>query len=677
MIAGTTLVEMLAARRNDARTITYLTGEEQRRETAFAELQSAALGILRHLQAFGLRAGDELILFTGNNEQFLDGFWACLLGGIVPVPVAVGISDDHRDKLLKIFQQLQRNPAIYTEQGQLSRLREYARTTGQTAVFEALEKRSLAVERIADVSQPGIPTTVSADDVAFIQFSSGSTSEPKGVLLTHRNVLANIRDIVDTANFSDQDRSLSWMPLTHDMGLIGFHLCMLGSGISHTIMDTRLFSRRPLLWLREASTSGATLLSSPNFGYKHFLKVYEAKGCDGLDLSRVRLLFNGAEPISVPLCARFLDAMEEHGLARHTMYPVYGLAEASLAVSFPAPGTPYRSVCVNRHSLQIGRAPEAAEQGTRDALELMVVGRPLGHCEVRIADDGDQRLADGAVGHVQIRGGNVTSGYYGGQHTQPFTPDGWLRTGDLGFFSGGELVITGRHKEIIFANGQNYYPSDIESIAATFAGFELGKVVAAASGAATRSSPGAPAETGTRPLHDHADEDELLLFVLHRDSLEDFLPVANRLRRCITEHTALQVAHVLPVRAIPKTTSGKLQRGRLAAAYEAGEYDDVIAAIDALREEHHGGLPEDEDRTEWTLRMICASIITDRQIRVDDDFFDLGISSLALAQIYERIDEEYPGRLDIEDLFNLPSIRAIAEHLNATVAPHDPGERGK
>ena len=189
------------------------------------------------------------------------------------------------------------------------------------------------MERIADVSQPGTPHSVTAADPAFIQFSSGSTSEPKGVLLTHANVLANIRDIVATANFTDRDRSLSWMPLTHDMGLIGFHLCMLASGISHILMDTRLFSRRPLLWLKEASASGATLLSSPNFGYKHFLKVYEAKGGDGLDLSRVRLLFNGAEPISVPLCDRFLDAMAPHGLVRHAMYPVYGLAEASLAVA--------------------------------------------------------------------------------------------------------------------------------------------------------------------------------------------------------------------------------------------------------------------------------------------------------------------------------------------------------
>ena len=138
MITGSTLVEILAARRGDARAITYLTGEEQRREVSFADLHSAALGILKHFQDFGLHPGDELILFTPNNEQFLDGFWACLLGGIVPVPVAVGISDDHRDKLLRIFRQLRHNPAIYTEQGQMSRLRDYAQASGQTDIFEVL-----------------------------------------------------------------------------------------------------------------------------------------------------------------------------------------------------------------------------------------------------------------------------------------------------------------------------------------------------------------------------------------------------------------------------------------------------------------------------------------------------------------------------------------------------------
>ena len=260
-----TLVEVLAARSDSNRRIRYLNGQDDRRDVYFGELRAAALGVLFHLQAFGAKPGDRVILHTSSNEQFIDGFWACLLGGLVPVPVAVGISDDHRQKLLQVFSVLDK-PVVYTEAGQLARLRDYAQSGNSADLIDALARRSLIVERVNDISRPGLEHRVTADDIAFIQFSSGSTSAPKGVQLTHRNLLTNIAAMIAGGRFTDQDVSLSWMPLTHDMGLIGFHLCMFSANIEHTIMDTRLFSRRPLLWLEEASRIGATLLSSPNFG---------------------------------------------------------------------------------------------------------------------------------------------------------------------------------------------------------------------------------------------------------------------------------------------------------------------------------------------------------------------------------------------------------------------------
>lgn len=644
-----TLTKALDARAAGRHNVTYIAGEEQRRTIAIGELRRTALGVLRHFQDFGMKAGDELIIFTSSNEQFIDCFWACLLGGIVPVPVAVGISDDHRHKLLKIFRQL-KSPWVYTELAQLQRLQEFAAETGRTPDYEAMSARSLYVEKLTSLEGAGEPRDAKPGDVAFIQFSSGSTSDPKGVVLTHANVIANIRGIVECAQFTEEDVSLSWMPLTHDMGLIGFHLCMMSAGIEHTIMDTRLFSRRPLLWLKEASERGATLLSSPNFGYKHFLKVFESEGLDGLDLSKVRLIFNGAEPISVALCDRFLAAMAPFGLRRNAMYPVYGLAEASLAVSFPPPGREYRTVGVDRKSLAVGGGFRPAPAGSRAALELMQLGTAVGGCRLRIAGDEDRPLADGTVGHIQIRGDNVTAGYYGGAHPGSFTADGWLRTGDIGFLLDGELVVTGRHKELIFSNGENCYPHDLENIAETEAGIELGKVAVA----------------GAR--RGNVDEDELLVFVLHRGSLEDFIPLANRVRRRITEQTALQVSHVLPVRNIPKTTSGKIQRGLLARSYEDGEFDAVLKEIDGMRLEHHDPALESETDVQPLLKRVFATVITDRRVGVDDDFFNIGISSIALAQIFERIDEEYPGLLDIEDLFDKTSIRAIAAHLESRLA---------
>lgn len=642
-----TLVDVLATRRGSKHRIHYLDGQDDRRAVTFGGLRTAALGVLFHLQACGAQPGDRVILHTSSNEQFIDGFWACLLGGLVPVPVAVGISDDHRQKLLQIFSTLG-NPLVYTEDGQRTRLQDYASASGATPLVDALNKRSLFVERVTDISRPGWEHPATADDVAFIQFSSGSTSTPKGVVLTHRNVLTNIHAIIERGLFSERDVSLSWMPLTHDMGLIGFHLCMLAANIEHTIMDTRLFSRRPLLWLEEASRIGATLLSSPNFGYKHFLKLYEAKGLDGLDLSRVRLLFNGAEPISVPLCERFMKEMQRFGLAQTAMYPVYGLAEASLAVSLPEPGQPYHSVTVERASLAVGHPAVPIPRGSARGLELMVVGKPIRDCEVRVADDEDRPLATGTVGHLQIRGGNVTSGYVGlPKEQQPLTADGWLRTGDLGFLTvpEGELVITGRQKEIIFVNGQNYYPHDLEGIAEQHAGVELGKIAAA----------------GSRKAN--GEEEELLLFLLSRGSAADFLPLANQVRRHITEHTGLNVAHMIPVRSLPKTTSGKLRRAQLAQAYADGEFDAVLAELDALAARVPGTGSGNGSDLQATIRRICASVITDREIGLDDDFFELGVSSLSLAQIHERIDEQFPGQLDVEDLFSKSTIRAVAAHL--------------
>lgn len=641
-----TLNQVLAANRQSDRRIHYLNGQDDRRAVTFGALHATALGVLFHLQAFGARPGDRVILHTSSNEQFLDGFWACLLGGLVPVPVAVGISDDHRQKLLHVFAQLGK-PMVYTEDAQLSRLQDYAKASGTTTQVDALAGRSLVIERVTDISRPGREPAVTADDVAFIQFSSGSTSTPKGVVLTHRNLMTNIGAIIERGRFTDRDVSLSWMPLTHDMGLIGFHLCMFTANIEHTIMDARLFSRRPLLWLEEASRVGATLLSSPNFGYKHFLKMYESKGLDGLDLSRVRLLFNGAEPISVPLARRFMREMQRFGLPGPAMYPVYGLAEASLAVSLPEPGREFRAVTVDRGSLAVGRPPVPAAGGSPQGLELMVLGRPIRDCEARVVDDEDRTVAAGAIGHLQIRGGNVTGGYAGlPANQQPLTADGWLRTGDLGFLTvpDGELVITGRHKEIIFINGQNYYPHDLEALAEQYAGIELGKIAAAGGRKAT------------------GDEEELLLFLLHRGPAADFLPLANQVRRQVTEHTGLNVAHVIPVRSLPKTTSGKLQRGRLAQAYADGEFDAVLAELAALAPlTPEAGAGSD---LETTIRRICASVITDRLIGLDDDFFELGVSSLALAQIHERIDEQFPGQLDVEDLFTKSTIRAVAAHLD-------------
>ncbi len=651
MIKATTLTEVLEANRAFARSITYLEAENESRSVSAAELYERALGILYHLQRIGARRGDKLILFLGNNEQFIDVFWAAILGGIVPVPVALGISDEHRHKVLRIARRLG-SPLLYTERRSLERIGVFAAQAGETQVFESLRKRTFLVDDLDDISRAGAIQRAEPDDVAFIQFSSGSTSEPKGVVLTHRNIIANWRGSTEAAGFNENDVSLSWMPLTHDMGLIGFHLVMFANRVHSHLMPTELFIRRPLLWLQLASRIRATILCSPNFGYKHYLKVLGDRPVEGLDLSAVRLIFNGAEPISVELCDEFLTRLAPARLSRNSMYPVYGLAEASLAVSFPPVGAPLKTLTLNRHRLNPGDPVETVAADDPHALKLVSEGKAIPYTRVRIAGDDDRELPEDRIGHVHMTGENVTRGYFEdpAANAAAFTGDGWLRTGDLGLMHAGELYISGRAKEIIFVNGQNYYPHDLEGLAQRAPGLELGKVVAA----------------GVRLPR--AETEQLVVFVLHRGAIADFLAVATAVSRLINEQTGLEVAEVIPVRRIPKTTSGKIQRHLLEESYVDGEFDADLAELAALRAAQRGPAHRERSELEEQLKTICDAALEGKRVDVNDNLFEVGASSLKLIEIHEQIDRLYPGQIDLTELFDFPTIAELAKHLEGKLA---------
>ena len=646
MIQYQTLTEMLDHRSRGAGAIGYLEGEGAEKTLPLASLRKRALGILHHLQRIGARPGDMLILHVASNEQFIDAYWGCLYGGIVPVPVAVGISDEHKQKLLRIARQLG-DPLLYTDRKLRDRLAAFAESQGNPPTWQALQARTFLVDQLDDISREGTPAQVATDQTAFIQFSSGSTSEPKGVVLTHGNILANAEGSRQAALFTEQDTSLSWMPLTHDMGLIGFHLMMLYAGVRQYLMPTDLFVRRALLWMKFASDKKVTITCSPNFGYRHYLRALGDKTLEGVELAAVRLIFNGAEPISVELAEEFLDRMAPYGLRRNAMFPVYGLAEASLAVSFPPPGSDYRYITVDRRSLGVGARAQRVAADDPNALKLMCEGKPIPFTSVRLVDDAGAEVAPGQVGHLLMQGDNVTRGYFRNPEANAaaISADGWLRTGDLALWHEDELYVTGRSKEIIFVNGQNYYPHDLEAVVQNEAGLELGKVAAA----------------GVR--NPHSPTDDLVLFVLHRSDMASFLPVATRAVHLVNEHAGVEVARVVPVKRIPKTTSGKLQRTALAKAYEDGEFDAEMAEFDAAWAAAHGHGRAAAGRIEQQLKAIVDDAMPGKHVDVDDNLFDVGASSLTLIQIHEKIDELFPGVVDLTELFDFPTVSQLAKHL--------------
>jgi acyl-CoA synthetase (AMP-forming)/AMP-acid ligase II/acyl carrier protein len=651
----TTLIDVLESNRNADRDVVFIDGENSERRVPYKDVHARALGILHHLQAAGAKRGDKMIIFLNNNEQFMDGFWAALCGGIIPVPLAVGISDEHRHKLLRVARKLG-NPLLYTDAKSLARLESLAVEVGESDLFRQIKARAFLVESITDISKAAKLLRPAPDDVAFIQFSSGSTSEPKGVILSHANLLANAQGATQVGNFTDADISLSWMPLTHDMGLIGFYLMHFCKRAEINLMPTDLFVRRPLLWLQLAARKRVTTTCSPNFGYRHFLKVLGDRKLENVDLSSIRLIFNGAEPISVPLCNEFMNSLAYTGLKRQAMYPVYGLAEASLAVTLPPVPADYRWIRVNRHKLGVGSAVEVNPAEARDALELMGVGHVVPNTEMRIADDSRTGLADEKVGHILIRGPAVTRGYFADPEATAaaIDGDGWLDTGDLGFVHEASLYIAGRSKEIIFVNGQNYYPYDLENIAQRAPGLELNKVVVAGV-----TVPGAQGE-------------ELVVFVLHRGSMADFLPTATAVSRLINEHTGLEVAQVIPTKRIPKTTSGKVQRHLLEQGYVDGDFNAELQELRTLRETHGGGDRIQGDGLEARLQTICETALPGKRIDVNDNLFEIGASSLKLIEIHENIERDFPGLIDLTELFDYPTIAQLAQHLEKKLTAKNP-----
>ncbi|MBL4743753.1 MAG: non-ribosomal peptide synthetase [Cycloclasticus sp.] len=643
-----TLVEALDSNLDDSKSITYISGQDLEREVTYPALKKRALGLLHHIQQKGVKAGDELIIHLAENEQFIDTFWACQYGAVVAVPVAIGTSDGHRQKVFNVFDKLL-SAYIATTTKALQRLKVYAEDQNILPAYEVIAKGAILLDRIEAFDQVGERAEIDPEQTAFIQFSSGSTGDPKGVVLTHKNLVTNLFGIIECSSFDHNDSFFSWMPLTHDLGIIGFHLTPLFVNINQYMMPTELFVRRPNLWLEKSSEKKATILSSPNFGYKHVLKRFKPETQESLDLSHVRILFNGAEPISADLCREFNAVMKPFGLSETAMFTVYGLAEACLVVSFPNVAQPLSTIHVLRSSLVEGQPADIIASPESQSIELVRLGYAITGTQMLIVGENNKSVVDNVIGRVLIKGDNVTKGYYLEEELNHalITDDGWLDTGDQGLINDGQLVITGRTKDLIIVNGQNYYAPDLESVCENVKGIDLGKVIVC----------------GIRDAKEAVDE--LVVFVLYRGELEDFFQMTIDVRRELNEKSGLDVAHVLPIRAVPKTTSGKVQRFALADQFIKGEFAERVAALTELSETRvaegdnsaalAAGTP-----VERLLLEICNTVVSNQKIGVKDNIFEMGTSSLKLAQIHEKIDEAYPDIVDMADFFDYPTIEELA-----------------
>ncbi|WP_408024775.1 amino acid adenylation domain-containing protein, partial [Tenacibaculum sediminilitoris] len=648
MYSNTTLVDVLENAALAKTGVTFIRSSSDELTHSYQELKNKALFTLHNLQGFGVQSGDEVVIQISDNADFLQVFWACILGKMIPVPVAIGRQAGHKHKLYNIWKKLN-NPFLVCDKDLLDKMLSDKSDEVTDVAYHKIAKATLVTtDAILEKSQGTIDTSILPDDIAYIQFSSGSTGNPKGVVLTHANLVANIVDIASRSQIIKSDRSLSWLPLTHDMGLICFHLSCTLKKIEQFLLPTTLFIRRPLLWMEKASEHKASLLYSPNFGFQYILSaIATTKNAIDWNLSSVRIIYNGAEPISWKLCNQFLQEMDQFQLSSSVLYPGYGLAEACVAVTLPIVGKPFKSYFVDRDYLKVGdKIVEVNDSCDSNSTSFVQVGRAIEQCQLRITNDFDKVLDDKHIGHIQIKGANVTQGYYNDLETSVAckTKDYWHRTGDLGFLYEGALVITGRAKNLIIINGQNIYPQDIEEIVSEKLHLKPGVVVACSA----------------RKDINHSEE--LLIFVQQRRVTEEFISMAWNIKREVLNELNISVEQVIAVRSIPKTTSGKVQHYQLVQQYLNGDYQGQIQEVAQLEQQLIKRENKNSNSLEEKLWSIAKSILKNNTLKVSQNFFTDGFNSLKATALLSRI-HQLGYQISIETLFKNASVTALTEYL--------------
>ncbi|MGW1957742.1 amino acid adenylation domain-containing protein [Streptomyces sp. NPDC001920] len=643
-----TLLDILlhAAEEAPGQVVVHVRGDGGERTVTFAELREDALRVAGGLRAAGLEPGTPVPLLADLGEDFQPMFWGALAAGLVPVPLA-----PEARRVGPVWEFLGR-PAVVVD-GTTEAL--VAELPGPVRALRLGELREGEPSRPLPARDPR--------DVAFLQFSSGSTGDPKGVEVTHEAVLANLRQIRAAMAITSDDVVATWMPYFHDMGLIGTHLVPMAAHLKQVRLEPLTFAKRPARWLEAAARHRATLLSAANFALALAVRRVPDSTWSALDLSAVRLLLVGAEPIAPRVWREFTAKAGAAGLDARAMLPVYGLAEAALAVTVPPLGEVAAPLQLDRKELSRGRAVPV--RPGPDAVEFMDVGRPVPHCRIRVTDDAGRPLADRRVGHVEVRGPQVARGYHRSPQAsaEAFT-GGWLRTGDLGFLHEGRLCVTGRHKDVVFVGGRTFHAPDIEETAAATEALPQGAVAAIGS-----TDP----DTGG---------DRVVVFVQWaRPALRTALPVLDAVAARVRETLGHDDVRVLPLPpgAFPRTTSGKLRRALMRARFEAGAYAAVEERLSGARERgrtragrpvrdgRQGAAPRSRRDVEDVVRGIWARTLElpPTQITRHDRFFALGGSSLKAMTVLAGIEDAFAVTVEPRVLRDHDTVAALAGHVLA------------
>mgnify|MGYP000916177897 CR=1 FL=1 len=522
----------------------------------YADLRRRALAAARKLLSLGLKRGDRVAVVAETGGDFMAVFFGCQYAGLVPCPVPysmyIGGRDAYVQRVAGMFRAAHVS-AVITSEDVKEHIREGAEAAGVATVFTHAELKACP-ESLVRLEGFG------PEDVAYIQYSSGSTSSPKGVLIMQRSIMANGDAILRNGlKVRPGDRAFSWLPLYHDMGLVGFCLAPMLGQVTVDYLPTTAFARRPTLWLKLMSENRSTISYSPTFGYELAGRRINGEAIT-LDLSNWRAAGIGGDMVRAEVLQDFAKSLSLAGFNPRAFVPSYGMAESTLAISFSDVDAPIKLDTIDVSALKNKQRAVPAKAGSERVRSFVVCGSALPNHVIEVRDEKGKVLADREVGRIFVKGPSIMAGYFKSEEAtaQALGLDGFLDTGDMGYLLNGEVVITGRAKDLILHNGRNIWPQDIEWAAETIAPLKSGDVAAFAV--------------------EGADGDDEVV-VLVECKLSD--PLQQEELRKTVHMKVMQTAGVdctivlVPPRSLPFTSSGKLSRAGARDRYISGEISEI------------------------------------------------------------------------------------------------------
>ena len=551
---ATTLVEMLqwhTSTHPDRPHLKLINEDGDDEPLSYKELQVGAEKIAAGLQEHGVQPQQAVAIMLPTSKDYFFTFFGILIAGGIPVPIyppaRLNQLEDHLLRHGKILDNCQSVVLVTVPE---------AMAVGRLLKSKVVKlKQVVTPENLRWSGKDAFYPPLSAEDIAFLQYTSGSTGQPKGVVLTHRNLLANIRAMGEANAVDSKDVFVSWLPLYHDMGLIGAWLGSLYYAAFLVIMSPLSFLAKPSRWLWAVNDNRATLTAAPNFAFELCQKRVSDEAVKGLKLDSLRAIFNGAEAVKPATLERFCERFAEYGLSPKAMKPVYGLAECSVGLAFPPVDRGAVIDQVQRELFSLTGLAKVCED-TAKAIRFVSCGRPLTGHEIRIVDSRSREVPERQQGRLQFRGPSATSGYFRNPDaTQKLYDGDWLDSGDLAYEANGEVYITSRVKDLIIHAGRNIYPHEIEEAVNDVAGVRKGCVAVFGS---------ANPDSGTERL--------VILTETRQTASSEFEAMRIEINRVVTNLVGTRPDEVIlaPPYAVLKTSSGKVRRSTCRELYEQG-----------------------------------------------------------------------------------------------------------